>query len=70
MIDQRMAIKKTIVFPTVYSTGSTINDNAASGQKVVPVAATTNFSPGDRVIIGRGGAREEEGIIDTISAGY
>lgn len=63
-----MAIKKTIVFPTVYSTGSTVDTDSNSGQKVLNVAATTNFSTGDRVIINRGGEREEEGIIDTIQA--
>jgi hypothetical protein len=67
--DSDMTVRGSIAFPTVYSTGSTIDDNAASGQKVVPVAATTNFSAADRVIIGRGTDREEEFVIDSVSAG-
>lgn len=67
--DPEMTVRGSIAFPTVYSTGSTIDDNAASGQKVVPVAATGNFTAADRVILGRGTEREEEGTIDSISSG-
>lgn len=65
--DHDMTVRGSIAFPTVYSTGSTIDDNAASGQKVVPVTATTKFTAGDRVIIGRGTAREEEFVINSVS---
>lgn len=73
-IDQRMAVKKTIAFPTVYTEGSDIDANALKDQKVVPVAATGNFSAtpgalGNRVMLGRGTEREEEGTIDSLSAG-
>ena len=60
---------RNVSFPTVYSTGSDCDESNASGQKVIKVAATTNFGSGDRVILGRGGERKEEGIIDSVSAG-
>ena len=60
---------RKVSFPTVYSTGSTVDADSANGQKVLKVAATGTFGTGDRVIINRGGPREEQGIIDTIQAG-
>lgn len=58
---------RSVNFPTVYSSGSTCDESNASGQKVVKVTApTAPFGAGDRVILGRGGARKEEAIIDTI----
>jgi len=60
---------RKVNFPTVYSTGSTCDESNASGQKVVKVTApTAPFAEGDRVILGRGTERKEEGIIDTIQA--
>ena len=53
----------SVIIPTVYSTGSTIDANAVSGQALVPVTATGNFTAADRVILGRGTGREEEGEI-------
>lgn len=67
--DHDMTVRGSIAFPTVYSTGSTIDDNAAAGQKDVPVTATTKFTASDRVIIGRGTAREEEFVVDSVDAG-
>lgn len=67
--DHDMTVRGSIAFPTVYSTGSTIDDNAAAGQKDVPVTATTKFTAGDRVIIGRGTDREEEFVVDSVDAG-
>jgi hypothetical protein len=67
--DSEMTVKGSIIFPDTYSTGSTIDDNAASGQKDVPVAATTNFTAADRVIIGRDTDREEEFVIDSVDTG-
>ena len=69
-----MAVKHSVLFPDVTSVGSTVDVNSASGQTVLSVAATTNFSATDgtkgwRVIINRGGDREEECTIASISAG-
>jgi len=74
MIDQKMIVTNSVTFPDVYSTGSTVDESSASGQKVLKVAATTNFDATDgnegwRVIIGRGTAREEECTIASIDAG-
>ncbi len=74
MVDQDMHVTGHIEIPTVYSTGSDIDATAAKGQKVVPVAATGNFSatdyqPGWRVILDRGTDREEEGTVASISEG-
>lgn len=68
-IDQKMTIKQDLTIESVYTTGSNVDESNASGQKVVKVTATTNFAVGDRVILGRGTSREEEGIIASISAG-
>ena len=51
------------------SAGSTVDEESLSGQKVLKVAATTNFTAGDIVIIDSGNAGVEEGTIDTIQAG-
>ena len=68
--DQDMTVKYQVTFPDeTYQTGSTLDGEAASAQKVVPVTATTNFAEGDRVVLDRGNAGEEEGVIDSISAG-
>jgi len=70
MPDPEMTAKNSVTFPNeTYQTGSTVDAEAASGQKVVPVTATTNFAEGDRVILDRGNAGEEEGVIDSISSG-
>ena len=68
-LDPAMTVKHSVTFPTVYSTGSTVDVESASGQKVVSVTATTNFTAGDRVILDRGNAGEEEAIIDSVQAG-
>jgi len=62
-------IIESVKILTVYTTGSTIDANAVAGQKVVPVTATTNFTAGDRVILGRGTDRKEERIIDSVDPG-
>lgn len=54
---------RKVNFPTVYSTGSTCDESNAKDQTLVKVAATGNFTAADRVILGRGTIREEEGII-------
>jgi len=69
MIDSKMTIKDKVTFPTVYSDGGECDESNASGQKVVKVAApTAPFSIGDRVVIGKGTNRVEQGTIDSISA--
>ena len=50
-------------------TKTTVDDDSASGQKVLKVASTSDFSEGDVVIINKDGEREEKGKIDSISAG-
>jgi len=51
------------------SASSTVDQDSAAAQKVLYVAATTNFQVGNAVLINSGGAREEVGIIASISAG-
>ena len=74
MPDLEMTVRNSVTFPNVFSVGSTVDESSAAAQKVVSVAATTNFDATDfakgwRVIIGRGTVREEEGTIASISAG-
>lgn len=52
-----------------YGVDTFVDETSASGQPILKVDDTTDFSPGDNVIINRGGAREEEKIIDTVQAG-
>ncbi len=60
----------SVTFPIeTYDTGSTVDVESAAAQKVLAVAATTNFAQDDRVIIDRGEDNEEEGVIDTIDSG-
>lgn len=48
---------------------TTVDDDSAAAQKVLSVAATTGYTVGDTVIVGEGTAREEECVVDSISAG-
>lgn len=50
-------------------TGTTVNADSASGQKVLGVAATTDAVANDWIIINPGGAREEVGQIASVQAG-
>jgi len=47
-------------------TNTTVDADSAAAQKVLNVAATTNFAVGELVVINEGGAREETRTIDTI----
>lgn len=67
--DNAGATNKGLEYATTYTTGSTVDADSASGQKVLNVAATGNFSADGRVIINRDGAREEVGYINTIQDG-
>lgn len=70
MPDPEMTVKNSVTFPNeTYDTGSDCDLSNASGQKVVSVAApTATMVAADRVILGRGTAREEEQVIDSVSA--
>jgi len=48
---------------------TTVDADSAAGQKVLNVAATTDFAAGETVKIGADTAREEYGVINTIQAG-
>ena len=48
--------------------GSYVDDDSNSGQPILSLAATADFAVGDRVIIGRGGSREEELVVLTVQA--
>lgn len=52
-----------------YGVDTTVDETSALGQKVLKVAATAGFAPADKIIINRGGDREEEKIVDTVQAG-
>ena len=60
--------KKVIqLISTLAST--TVDQDSAAAQKVLNVAATTNFLAGEKVVIGRGTTREEIKIINTVQDG-
>ncbi len=46
-----------------------VDEDSVDGQNVLKVSQTTCFQVGDKIIIGRGTAREEEQIIAIITAG-
>jgi hypothetical protein len=48
---------------------TTVDQDSASGATTLYVASTTGYAAGDTIIIHEGGAREEEAVIDSISAG-
>jgi hypothetical protein len=48
---------------------TTVNTDSSSGQRVLQVAAITNFAIGDFVIIGSGGARQEYARVARIDGG-
>jgi hypothetical protein len=52
-----------------YSNETNVDETSAADQKVLKVASTSGYAAGDTVIIGRGTDREEEGVVDTVSAG-
>jgi len=52
-----------------YGVKTDVDQDSDSGTLILYVASTVDFSPGDTIIIDRGGDREEERIIDTIQGG-
>ena len=59
----------TTVSVRCYGVKTDVDQDSGSGQLILYVADTAGFSPADKIIIDRGGAREEERIIDTVQAG-
>ena len=60
---------KTIIQPINTLASTTVDQDSAAAQKVLNVAATTDFLAGEIVVIGRGTAREEIKIINTVQDG-
>jgi hypothetical protein len=48
---------------------TTVDADSLLGQKVLNVASTTGYAVGDTIIINEGGARQETGVVDSISVG-
>jgi hypothetical protein len=48
---------------------TTVDSDSAAAQKVLNVASTEFFSVNDRILINSGGAREEYGVVASITAG-
>jgi len=59
----------TSVSVRAYGIKTTVDQNSSSGQPVLYVASTTGFSATDKIVINRGGDREEDGQIDSVQAG-
>ena len=68
-----LTVKKVILAGldplATYGLKTNVDADNLADQPILLVAATEGFSPGDLIKINRGGAREEERIIDTIQAG-
>lgn len=48
---------------------TTVDQDSSSGTTTLYVASTTGYTAGDTIIINEGGAREEEAVVDSVSAG-
>lgn len=60
---------KAVSTDVLSDVSTTVDADSSSGQKVLNVAATTGFAVGDEILIHAGGAREERGVVASISAG-
>jgi len=58
-----------IEYSRVYSNETNVDATSAKDQKVLKVKATTGYVADDKVIINRGGDREEEGVVASVQAG-
>jgi len=58
-----------IEYGRAHSNETNIDEASVSGQKVLKVVSTSGYTSADKVIIDRGGAREEEGVVDSVQAG-
>lgn len=57
------------VIQLISTLASIVDQDSAAAQKVLNIAATINFLAGEKVVIGRGTAREEIKIINTVQDG-
>ncbi|HUV85032.1 MAG TPA: hypothetical protein VMV86_04935 [Methanosarcinales archaeon] len=58
-----------IEYSRAYSNETAVDETSAADQKVLKVAATTGYAADDKVIINRGGDREEEAVVFSVQAG-
>lgn len=52
-----------------YSNETEVDETSAKDQKVLKVKSTSGYSANDKIIVCRGGDREEEGVVDSVQAG-
>ena len=52
-----------------YSNETNVDETSAKDQKVLKVASTSGYAADDKIIIDRGGDREEEGVVDSVQTG-
>ena len=52
-----------------FSNETEVDEVSAAAQKVLKVAATTGYAATDKIIINRGGDKEEEGVVASVQAG-
>jgi len=52
-----------------YTNETNVDETSEADQKVLSVKATTGYAAGDKVIVGRGGDKEEECVVATVQAG-
>lgn len=69
LLEQARYNDPTSVAVRCYGVDTFVDETSGSGQPILKVDDTTGFSGGDTIIINRGGAREEERIIDSVQVG-
>lgn len=52
-----------------YSNETNVDETSAKDQTVLKIKSTSGYASTDKVIIDRGGDREEEGVVDSVQAG-
>lgn len=52
-----------------YFNETNVDETSAKDQKVLAVASTSGYLANDKIVIGRGGDREEEGVVESVQAG-
>ena len=62
-------ITNGIEYSRGYSNETNVDETSAKDQKVLKVTSTSGYASTDKVIIDRGGDREEEGVVDSVQAG-
>jgi len=58
-----------IEYGRTYSNETVVDATSAAAQKILSVAATTGYATTNKVIIGRGTARQEVGVVNTVQSG-